>query len=215
MTKTKPTVFLIAGLLALTAAASASAQTTPPPAVTAPSGGLLGQDYLGLTDTYLRHNQGAPVVDHDYGFVFNQAVAPGLDATASYDWLTGSGLGVHDWRQQALIGANWFERYSWGRPFVGGEAGWAWQRFNGQFDNGFTYRLTAGVEFVAQGGWAFTPYAQYQQWHALSTANWASHDWNFGIKASYRVSPRLSLILNPQLDQYRNVGYQAGIALHF
>jgi hypothetical protein len=215
VTKNQPTVFLIAGLLALSAAAGASAQTTPPPAVTAPSGGLLGQDYLALTDTYLRHNEGPPRVDHDYGFAFNQAVTPGLDATADYDWLTGSGRGVHDWRQQALIGANWFEPLAWGRPFLGGEAGWAWQRFNRQFQGGFTYRLSAGVEFVAGGGWAFAPYAQYQQWHALSAAGWASHDWNFGVRASLRLGRSWSLILDPQLDQHRNPAYQAGLAFHF
>jgi hypothetical protein len=215
MTKTHLTSFLRGGALALAIAAAASAQTTAPaPAAAALPSGLLGQDYAGLTDTYLRHNSGGPVVDHNYGFTWNQAVMPGLDAGADYDWLTGSAR-AHDWTEQALIGTTGYLPFSWGKPFLGGEAGWAWRQFNGADRNGFTYRMTAGAQFTVAPALALAPYASYQQWHGLAAPGWPAHDWNFGVKASYRLSSRWSVTLDPRIDQQRNLGYGAGLDLHF
>lgn len=211
MPKTITQLFIFAGAFAVIATASASAQTAP----AAPVGsGLLGQDYVGLYEGYIRHDEGAPLVDHDYGFTYNQSIVAGLDANADYSYLTGSGRG-HDWEQQALFGATAYAPVNWGKPFVGAELGWAWSDFADHTENGFTYRFTGGVEFQTLPSLAIAPFTQYQQIHAFNEPGWPAHDWNFGVKATYRLSQHWSATLTPQIDQYRNLDYQLGLNFHF
>ena len=81
--------FLLGGFfgLALAAAASAQSLSTPPPAST--GFGLLGQNYVGVDEGYIRDGQHPrPEVRHDYGFVDNHNLARDLDFNFNYDYLT-------------------------------------------------------------------------------------------------------------------------------
>ena len=103
---------------------------------------------------------------------------------------------------------------SWARPFVSAAAGWEWERSSERFiggsrDNRFTDVFGTGVELQALPRLAVTPFAAYQELHGLE------HDWNYGIKATYRLSERWSVSLVPQIDAHRNLDYMAGINLHY
>ena len=213
---------LLGGILGLALAAGASAQslTAPagsgtPPAVNS-SFGLLGQNYVGVDEGYIRFEQHPrPLVLHDYGFVDNHSLTQNLDFNFNYDYLTGSNLGVHDYRNTATAGlTGYLPVTGWARPFVSAAAGWEWERTSigssaGSTDNRFTDILGTGVEFQVLPRLAVTPFAQYQEIHDLE------HDWNYGLKATYRLSERWSVSLVPQIDAHRNVDYMAGINLHY
>jgi hypothetical protein len=65
------------------------------------------------------------------------------------------------------------------------------------------------VEFQALPRLAISPFVSYQDIHRLE------HDWDYGIKATYRLSERWSVSLIPQIDAHRNLDYLAGINLHY
>lgn len=209
---------MLAGALALLTASSARAQTplaAQPPGPADAGQGLLGQDFAGFEAAYIRHNGGAPAADRDCGFVYNKGVFAGLDATASWDWLTGGAHGDRDWREQALFGATGYLVQPWGRPFAQAEAGWAWDRFNLINRNGFSDRFTAGIEFQPAGTLSLAPYARYEEWHRQQAPGWGDHAWDFGLKAACRLSGRWSLTVDPQIDQFRNLTYAAGLVFRF
>jgi len=217
MTKSHSHRILFGGLFGLALAAVASAQSVSAPPPAANSGfGLLGQNYVGVDAGYIRDEQHPrPLVRHDYGFVDNHNILQGLDFNLNYDYLTGSNLGVHDFRNTVTAGlTGYLPVTTWARPFVSAAAGWEWERSServvgGARDNHFTDVLGTGVEFQALPRLALTPFAAYQDIHGLE------HDWTYGLKATYRLNERWSVSLIPQIDAHRNLDYMAGINLHY
>jgi hypothetical protein len=233
------TTHLVALALALPFAALAQSTTdssgTPAsmsasqPAVAAPqaapSYGLLGDAYSGLNFGYLK-NSGSPGEYRDYGFVSNTNLEKedgwGIDGNFNYDYTTGDALGFHDYRNEFEFGATGFLADSWGRPFLGVGAGWAWERAGGDKRSSFAYSSEAGIEFQVLRRLVLTPYLKYQAEprlhnNAAPIANFPNRVWNFGLMATYRLTPRLSATVGLDVDQYseRDVGYRAGLAYHF
>jgi hypothetical protein len=231
MKKTNVKLLLISGALALSAVASSSAQmaaTGPASAANAPVAdtnyGLLGSNYLSLDYGYLRDEQHPyPLVSHDYGAEFNHALTPGLDLNVNYDYLTGSYQGQSIWRNQATAGLTAYAPInSMLKPFVDGAVGWDWQHYADRFFTGgtsglvggprdaqFTSILGAGVEIQVLHQLVISPFGDYQAIHNYG------HDWNWGAKATYRLTPQLSVSLIPQVDEHNNLNYGAAVNYHF
>ena len=220
--------FLAAGLFGAASAASAqSASATAPgtPAVTSPTYGLVGDTYSEVDLGYQRQ-AGAPKVSHDYDFIYNQAFLKsngwGLDGNLTYDYLTGSGFGRHDYRNLLQAGITAYLWQGWGKPFVSADAGQAWDRVAGVDGKSLVYTFTSGVEFQVAPAVVLTPYLEYQAepWlnrPAPAIANLPNHAWDYGAKATYRFSPQWAASLGVALDQYNrnDLGYRAGLSYHF
>jgi hypothetical protein len=228
--KIKSTVLLAACACGL--AVSASAQSAPGsygmppnPAAAGSSYGLIGDTYSEVDLGYLKQ-AGAPKVSHDYDFTYNEAVLKsagwGLDTNLAYDYLSGSASGLHDYRNELQAGATAYLWQGWGKPFVTADAGQAWDRVAGVDGKSFVYTFTGGVEFQTTRDLVLTPFVEYQAapWldnRAPAVANFPSHAWDYGVKASYRFAPQWAVSLAADMDQYNrnDLGYRAGLSYHF
>ena len=191
----------LAAALALGLAVSASAQSlsnapAAPPPDAAAGGGLLGDDYSQVQFGYDHEKVDVPDLLHEYGFVYNQPLAKtalaGTDFNLNYDYLTGSAAGIHDDLNEGLAGLTEYLAQSWGKPFVSGDAGYAWQRAGGVSRKSFAYSATGGVEFPVLSNLALTPFATYQAEpdlynHEVPLAYFPDHRWDYGLKATYRL----------------------------
>jgi hypothetical protein len=202
-----------------------SSQPVTPTPEAAPTYGLLGESYSGVDFGYLK-NSGSPGEYRDYGFASNTNFQReddwGLDGGFNYDYTTGDGNGFHDYRNEFEFGGTGFLSDSWGRPFVGLGAGWAWQHAGGISHGSFAYSARAGVEFQVLRRLVLTPYIEYQAEPRLHNnlapmVDFPNRLWNFGVMATYRLTDRFSATVGFDVNQYsaRDLGYRAGLAYHF
>ena len=213
---------------ALGLAVSASAQSginTNTPSTTAPSdlsttsganGGLLGQDYTGIEFGYTHHVDGPPSILHRYGFIANRPATPlssgvNIDGMFKYNYTTGSDSGLHAWQHDALIGARGYLNSGTIKPYVEGNAGWAWTNNNFHSKNdSFSYLLGAGAEFQVGPRWSLTPYVNYEE-----MPHFHSHTWTYGGKAAFRLAQAWSMVIGGEFDEDHNVESRLGFNRHW
>jgi hypothetical protein len=227
--------FVAAAVLAIGTTNSVFAQTTnttnapvetttmapSPNAPGAPAYGLLGSRYIGLDYGYLRYEEPhAPRSGHEFEAYYNQPLHPGLDLTARFlDSSTGY-FGTRQRNDEVLAGLTAFQPVNnWVKPFISGEAGVAFSRnaellstgglFRRHGGTEFDYLLAAGAEFQVAPAFVATPFLSYQEIHEVR------RDWNYGVKLSYRFTPRWSATFTPSIDQHEMAGYKLGVNLHF
>jgi hypothetical protein len=224
---TKKTYLL--AVLALGLTASASAQTMQgssgaPPAVD-PGPGLVGTNYTELSYGY-QHEESSPGALHDWRFVsngagYNQGIW-GLDGNFTYDYLYGHGDGYSDHRNEALFGVTNYLLESWGKPFVTTDLGYAWERAAGVARKSFAYTFTGGVEFRVMQDLAISPYLSYEGEphlynHGLPAADFPNYLWEYGVKATYRLTRHWNASLGLDLDSQSgsDVGGRASVSYRF
>jgi hypothetical protein len=226
MKKTKIESTLLAAVLAVGLAASASAQTSQANASAPDSyNGLIGANYTSLSLGYLKEDS-TPDLFHDYQFLMNQAVRAagpfGFDANFSYDYMTGGAWGYHDYRNTALIGTTAYLPESWGKPFLTADIGWALQQAGDIVADSFAYSLETGVEFQVTGRLVLTPFASYEAAPRLRQNNPSVVDipdfvFDYGAMATYRLTHDWSATLSAALDQHRSsdLGLRGGFSYHY
>jgi hypothetical protein len=230
--KTNPLKTSLLSALALGLALSASAQetqsstaTSTEPLAVDTGPGLVGTNYTELSFGYDKQ-QGAPSVLRDYELVSNGSAYRqglwGVDANFTYDYVDGSAYGFDDRRDEAQLGLTGFMLESWGKPFVTADAGFAWQRAGDVSRKSFAYTGIAGVEFEVLRLLALTPFIEYQAEphlynHGLPTDNMYNHLFDYGVKATYRISRNWNASLGASLDQHsvRDWGLRGGVSYHF
>jgi hypothetical protein len=224
-TNIKRTCLLSALALGAALSASAQAPASPDPATIDPGPGLVGTNYAELGFGYLREG-GTPGDFRDYDFVSNEAAYRqgiwGIDGNFKFDYLNGSADGFIDHREEAMLGATGFLTQTWGKLFLTGDAGMAWESAGGASRKGFAYSLTGGVEFEITRRIAVTPFLEYDADphlynHAPAVANLPDHDLLGGVKGTYRFTRQWSGSLSATLDQYnsRDIGLRAGVSYNF
>ena len=222
-------LLVLAAGLALGASVAAEAQTAPPSSDNLQYG-LLGSTYVGGFAGYLRPDggPGAPNVVHEFGAVYNQNVMTGLDLNLTYDDQQAHWGGGHPRSDEALAGfTSYVPLATWFRPYFSGQVGVDWQqtvaylpaagRYNTAHDSRFDYVLGAGAEFQVLPALVLTPFGGFQQIQEFS------HDWTYGVKATYRLARHWSVSFSPQIQQFHAVnfdqshglGYIAGVNYHF
>jgi hypothetical protein len=226
-TKLLNTAFL--SILALGLAASASAQAdsaaAAPAAPADPGPGLVGTNYAEVSTAYQRQGD-QPGVLHDYQFVTNTAfykqANAGVDANFTFDTLRGSAAGFSDHRDEALFGLTGYTRQSWGLPYVTADAGMAWQRTGDVSRKGFAFDLTGGVEFQVARDLELSPFIGYEAEphlynHEAPVASLPDHLFDYGLKATYRITSQWKASATADLDQHsaRDWGLRAGVAYGF
>jgi hypothetical protein len=229
-TKIESTIRLAAFAAALTV--SAWAQSGPvgsgnpaSPHDQDPSYGQLGDSYFEFDAGY-QSNASSPGALHDYGIVSNTNLEKGndwgIDGNFNYDYLTGGAYGFHDYRNEPQFGVTTYLSQFWGRPFVNGDFGWAWERDGGESHNSYAYTGMAGIEFQVLKPFVLTPFVEYQAEPNMhidspSAGDLPNHLWDTGVKGTYRLTQQLSASLGVDLDQYKasDWGYKAGVAFHF
>ena len=222
--KIESTLRTAAFLAAVNVCAWAQPASSAPPAEE-PSYGMLGGSYFEFDAGY-QSNANAPGVLHDYGFTSNTNIEKGswwgIDGNFTYDYLTGGAYGLHDYRNTPEFGVTTYMAQSWGRPFVSGDFGWAWERDGGESHNSYAYAGTTGIEFQVLRPLVLTPFVEYQaepNMHISSAfaGDLPNHLWDTGLKGTYRFTSQLSASLTVEMDQYKasDLGYRAGVAFHF
>lgn len=216
-------------VLALSAALSASAQSQPAPAAATaavdPGPGLVGTNYTELSFGYQRQ-AGAPGDVRDYELVSNGAFFRegiwGADANFTYDYTDGAAAGFSDRRNEALFGLTGYLTQSWGKPFLSGDAGMAWEHVGGVSRKSAAYTAAAGVQFEVLRSLSLSPFLQYDAEphlynHEPAVANFPDHVLEGGVKATYTVSRDWNVSLTASLDQYnsRDVGLRGGLGYRF
>lgn len=199
-----------AALLGFGSVASAQNSSFSPPRPVATSVGLLGGNYAGAEFGYTHVVSGGPKVLRDYGFVYNTPLPEGLDFNFNYDYLTGSANGVTAKEQLALVGLTGYRALGWGKAFLQGNVGWAWDKVGAFRDNGFAYQLKTGIEFQLAPQLVLTPYVSYDDVPKVR-----SEVWNYGVKANYRFNREWSTSLDARMDENHNIRYAAGVNFHF
>jgi hypothetical protein len=225
--KTEKTLLVAALALGLTISASAQSGPSSPQGAPAqgPDGGLVGNSYTEFSLGYDKQNS-TPGLLHDYNFIYNESVvkdaAFGIDGNFSYDYLTGGALGYHDYRNELLLGATAYAVESWGRPFITADAGWVTQQTADLTSNAFAYSLTSGIEFPVIKDLFLTPFVSYDgeprlRDHEPSIATLTNFQWEYGVKATYRITREWSASLTAELDQHssKDLGLRAGLTYHF
>jgi hypothetical protein len=232
MKKSITTQTCLLSALALGLALSASAQavqgspaTSQDPSAADPGPGLVGTNYSELSFGYQRQS-GAPKDLRDYEFlsnanVFNNA-SLGVDANFTYDYLNGRANGFSDRREELQLGLTGFLKETWGKPFLGADAGMAWQDAAGVSRKSLAYTVTGGVEFQVLKDLALTPFIEYQAEphlynRGLPAANFPNHVLDYGVKATYRITREWSASLSADLDQHsvKDWGLRAGVSYRF
>ena len=111
---------------------------------------------------------------------------------------------------------------TWGKVFLTGDAGMAWEHVGGVSRKSVAYTGIAGVQFEVLRNLAVSPFLQYDTEphlynHAPAVANFPDHLLEGGVKATYRFTRDWSASLTASLDQYgsRDVGLRAGVSYHF
>ncbi len=210
-------IFLSAAA-ALALAAFARAGEMPPAtqeATTPVRQGLLGQNYATLTYSYIDlHN--SPVNADNFEFAFNQPLNTGLDAVFAYDWTQmGQFAGNRPNTQSVTAGLRAFSNaYTWGKPYVEADAGYAWQRdtFAGK-DNSVLWQAAVGAELQVAPAFTVTPYIQYTDTPSLAGNN--NGTWNFGAKASYWIDSQWAVTAGIARDDNQNNRFTVGTNFRF
>ncbi|MBC7369316.1 MAG: hypothetical protein H7343_21320 [Undibacterium sp.] len=197
-------------LLSLAASASAQDKSFAPPRPVGVSVGLLGATYAGAEFGYTHQVEGGPRVVRDYGFVYNQPLPEGLDFNLNYDYATGSAKGVTSKQQLAVVGLTGYRSLGWGKAFLQGNVGWAWDRVGGRHDNGFAYSAKTGIEFQLAPKFVLTPYVSYEDAPKVH-----EQEWNYGVQGNYRFTKEWSASLGAKMDESHNIRYAAGVNFHF
>jgi hypothetical protein len=231
MKKTNLIQTSLAAALALGLAISATAQTMQAPAASAsdpttatvsPGPGLVGTNYSELSFGYQRQ-EGSPSDLRDYEFVSNGNVyrngTVGADANFTYDYLDGSAYGFSDHRDVAQLGLTGFLQETWGKPFITGDAGMAWERAADVSRKSFAYSGIGGVEFEVLRNLALTPFIEYQAEphlynHELPWANLEDHLIDYGVKATLSLTQSWNTSLTADLDQHseKDWGLRGGVS---
>jgi hypothetical protein len=173
--------------LAVSARAGGMPEATPVESTTPVHQGLLGQQYANLTYSYIDLDR-SPVNADNFEFAVNQPLNTGLDAVFAYDWTqTGLFAGSRLNTQSLTAGLRAFgNAYTWGKPYVEADAGYAWQRGTpAGHDNSVLWRAALGAELQLAPAFTVTPYVQY-----TDTPSLAGNDngtWDFGVKANYWI----------------------------
>lgn len=203
--------------------ASSTAPTTP--LSVDPGPGLVGTNYAQLSFGYQKQDA-APSILRDYELISNGNVYKqgmwGADANFTYDYVDGSAYGYNDRRDEAQLGLTGFMLQSWGKPFLTADAGYAWQRAGDVSRKSFAYTGIAGIEFEVLRDLALTPFIEYQAEphlynHGLPIANMDNHLFDYGVKATYRITRNWNASLSADLDQHseRDWGLTGGVSYHF
>jgi len=228
-----PINLLAALALGLTISASAQSLANSPSSAAAPSPapaaidtGLLGATYAQADFGYQKEAVGIPDILHDYGVVYNQSLFKegswGTDLNLTCDYRTGSAFAAHDYRDTGMAGLTEYLVQSWGDPFVTVDGGGAWQHADNVARKSFAYSFTGGVQFLVLPNLFLTPFTEYQAEpylynHEIRHAFSPDHDWDYGVKATYRLTPHWSLSFTADMDQYsrNDLGYLAGLSCSF
>jgi len=233
MNKTNLSRLTLLSALALGAPLFASAQAvqntpapaTPDTAVFDSSPGLIGTNYAELSYGY-QHEHDAPTDLHQYEFLSNTSAyrtsVYGVDGNFLYQHTDGGADGYSDTRDQLEMGGTAFLNEVWGKPFFTAGAGMAWQRAGGISRKGFVYDLQGGVEFAVLRDLALTPFVGYEALphlynHERPYADFPDHTFDYGVKATYRITRDWKASLTATLDQYsgRDWGLRGGVSYRF
>jgi opacity protein-like surface antigen len=208
---------LISAAAALALAVSARAGGLPeaaPEATTATTPvhqGLLGQQYAGLTYSYV--DLQGPVNADNFQFAFNQPLNTGLDGVFAYDW-TQAGLsnGLRENTQSLTAALRAFTTTAWAKPYVEAGAGYAWQRQTpAGRDTSFLWEAAVGAEFQVLPALTVTPYVQYTD--AIDLAD--RHVWSGGVKANYWVDSQWAITAGVARDDNQNNKFTVGTNFRF
>ena len=224
--------YKLLSILSLGVALSASAQTmqnspaaTPPdPDGADPGPGLVGLSSAEVSFGYQRQ-ENSPRDLRDYEFIstgpaYTEGIL-GVTGNFRYDYLEGSSNGYSDHRNEAQLGGTGFLMEPWGKPFLTGDAGMAWQVAGGTSRKGFAYTLDAGVEFQVTRDLDLAPFVEYQAephlYDRSPLAFFPDHIMDFGVKATYRLAAMWRASVSADIDQHsaKDVGLRAGLAYRF
>jgi hypothetical protein len=200
---------VLAAAASLGLVASVAAQSMP--AAASAGGGLLGQNYVGTEFTYVHYDKGVPKLARDYGLSFNQSLTTGLDLGASYDYLRATEAGVSFRGNTASLDLTGYLDQGWGKPFLAGSAGWTWVNNGSVKQHSYAYAFTTGVELPVGTSLSVAPFVSYSAAPKIAGV----HDWNYGVKANYRVSKEWSTSFTISIDDEKDMSYAIGVNYHF
>lgn len=172
--------------------------------------GLLGQAYAGVDYSYVQRDTARPETQHKYSFTSSAPVAPGLDAALKYYYLTGGVAGRHNYENNVVAAVTAYAPMTWGKPFLGGEAGWAWAQQDGRKSDSLSWAGVAGAEFQLLPPLVLTPYVKYEARPHLT-----EHAWDYGAKATYRFGLEWSATVGLQVNEHHDWEYLFGLNRHF
>jgi len=175
--------------------------------------GLLGQSYVGVDYGYTQLHS-TPVSDFQgVNFEYNQPLNTGFDLNLGMsDSWSSRFSGTRSWQKD--VGATaiaFMPDLSWGRPFIGVGAGWAWTKTAGMRDNSFLYKLDTGVEFQVTKGLSLTPLVSFTDTSSFHTDN----KWAYGVKANYWITRQWGLTAAVIRDNRVDTTFSVGATLRF
>lgn len=205
-------VVSIASAQQATTTAPAATQTTT---TTTDSGtGLLGSRYFGANYEYLAFDGSGPNHADGFGLAYNQPITANLDLGANYDWARARYSGYRLTQQNADLSLTGYTNLGWGKPYAFADAGWAWARGGGVSDDSFLYALGVGVEFPVVTSFVVSPYVDFAR-----ATGWNQNEWDFGVKAEYRVTKQVGIFAKIQYDAVSHTDdateYVIGANYHF
>lgn len=208
--KTKPSLrSTILSFALLSFALNAQAQNATPVAG-APTYGLIGQEYTGVSFGYTHQDDGPPDALRGIGVIFNRPAAVNLDTAFKYDFTRSSAFGMHNNEHRVAANALYYWSNIGAKPFVEADAGWVFRKFAGDSGSGFVYLIGAGVEIQVKPRLAVTPFVNYQD-----VSEFKDRKWSYGAKVTYRLAQEWSASGRLQVDEDQNVEYRLGMNRHF
>lgn len=215
MTKKTTMKLALLSVAALGLALTASAQTdgaTGAASTAALGPGLLGQTYTGLTYSYtdIQHTS---LNNQGLRFVYNEPVAPGLDALFTYQGDRSARFaGTRNTDQMLEVaGVAYMSGYGWAKPYVSAGAGYLWTGTWGMRHDSFEARFGTGVEFLVARNFELTPYVNYTAARALMK----DHRWNYGVSSNYWLTRHWGVSAALDRDNLRNMAYSVGVNFRF
>ncbi len=218
--KISPRTIAGAFVVAISLAATASAQTPTPAGPTRSEvpmqidagRGLLGQSYVKLGYTYDDVHD-SPADIQELRFEYNQPIETGFDVNLGY---TGGRSSLFEGQRltRQSIDANavaFVPGLTWGKPYVSAGAGWLWTKNAGVKGNSFLYQFETGVEWQATGALSLRPFVQYVDAPSVHL----SDHWHYGVKANYWFSGAWGVNASLSLDNKVDAGYGAGVTYRF
>jgi hypothetical protein len=175
--------------------------------------GLLGQSYVGLDYGYTRLHS-APVSDvQGLNFEYNQPLNSGFDLNIGMSDAWSSQFSGTRARQKTVDASAvaFMPDLSWGRPFIGVGAGWAWTKVSNVRDNSFLYTIDTGVEFQVTKALSVTPLVSFTDTTSFHTDN----KWAYGAKANYWITSQWGLTAAVMRDNMVNTTYSVGANYRF